>query len=445
MQRRLNRLLFVLVGLTLLLLAWNQFGMESSMVVDASSPYRVDAVDDRGEGGASVARLRREANANVLDCEIRQGYAWPYCEITFTLSKEPAGVDLSRYDRVRLWLRAEGPEPQQQLRFFLRQFNAAYSKAGDPNSMKVQEIVYDPSHSPAPLEVRLSQFAVASWWATEHLLPVQLAGPEFDNVVAIDVSTGGNVVPGTHRIVVERIEFGGKLISTANFRLGVIAAWMALALGYLVQQTLQARRALRATRRSLSSLKRINEALQVQSASFAKLAQHDPLTGLLNRKGLGDELLRLGEARDDQVFPMSVALLDVDHFKQVNDQHGHAVGDQVLQLAANLIKDGIQRRDLVARWGGEEFVLLFPATPAAEAMLIAERLRMAMAAQEWPRGLRMTASFGVAEWSAGGELADAIDRADEAMYRAKQLGRNRVEREAPGPARATPAEAETTP
>jgi len=427
MRRRLNRLLIGLVALTLLALAWNQWGMVSVLAIDASSPFQMDAVDDRSSGGASVARLQRKGRALVLDCDLRAGYAWPYCEISITLSRPPQGLDFSRYDTVRLWLSAQGPEPKQQLRLFLRQFNPAYSKPDDPATLKPQEIVYDPAQAPVPLEVKLSRFAVASWWASEQALPVQHAGLEFDNVMAVDISTGGQVVPGPHRIVVERIEFRGKLVGTAAFRGGVIAAWLLLVIGYLLLQTLHARRALSLNHRSLVSLKRANAVLRERSKSFEKLARHDAVTGLLNRNGLGDELLALAETRDEHLFPMSLVFLDLDHFKLVNDQHGHAVGDQVLQALANLVKDGIQRSDLFARWGGEEFVLLFPATNLIEGILIAERLRAAVAAFDWPDGLRVTASFGVAEWGAGGDLSDAIARADRAMYRAKRLGRNRVE------------------
>jgi diguanylate cyclase (GGDEF)-like protein len=430
MQRRLNWLLGGLVALTLLVLAWNEFGMVSVLTIDAAAPYQASALDDRSSGGTSVGTLRREGRAWVLDCDIRAGYAWPYCEISFTFGTPPTGLDLSRYDTVRLWVTAQGPGPREQVRFFLRQFNPAYSKPGDPATLKPQELVYDPAQSPQPLELKLRQLAVASWWTSERALPPQHAGTEFDNVVALDVSTGGQVQPGHHRIVLERIEFRGKLIGTAAFRLGVIGAWLVLVLGYLAWQTLQARRALSEHHRSIASLKRANAALRERSKSFEKLARQDPLTGLLNRNGLGDELLALAEARDEQLFPMSLVFLDVDHFKQVNDQQGHAVGDQVLQQVANLVKDSIQRSDLFARWGGEEFVLLFPSTNIVEGMLIAERLRAEVAAAAWPRGLRLTASFGVAEWTAGGELSEAIARADRAMYRAKRHGRNRVEADA---------------
>lgn len=425
--QHLNRLLVGLVALTVGALAWNQFGMQKVLVVDGSSPYLVSAIDDRSSQGRSISSLRREGRSLVLDCEIAKGYEWPYCELGITLRHPPAGLDFTGYDKVRVWARSEGPEAQHQLRLYLREFNPAYSKVGDELSLKVHELIYDPTRSPMPLEIGMNHFAVASWWKSGRAIPVEHSAPEFDNISALELTTGGNVVPGPHRVILDRVEFSGKWIPTATFRLGVIGAWLALVIGYLALETWRTRRALGATHRSLSSLRRINAALRVQSRSDARLARHDALTGVLNRKGLGDELLRLAQDRDDTLFPLSVVFVDLDHFKSVNDRHGHAVGDQVLQAAVNLVRDLIQRRDLFARWGGEEFVLLFPATALQEAALVAERLRHAIAIAHWPGGLRMTASFGVAEWTPGEELAEALERADQAMYQAKRSGRDRVE------------------
>ena len=102
-------------------------------------------------------------------------------------------------------------------------------------------------------------------------------------------------------------------------------------------------------------------------------ARRDPLTGILNRQGLGDELTRAAKQGDDKFFPLSVVFMDIDHFKRINDEHGHGVGDQVIKDIANVVKGDIQRSDLFARWGGEEFLLICPGTQPHEAQAIAER------------------------------------------------------------------------
>ena len=433
-NRTLHRMLLGLIGLTVLALLWNRYGMDAVLEINAHSPYELRPIDDRREStGRSVAAVRRENGRLVLDCTIKAGYEWPYCELAIDLKQPPAGVDLTRYETVRLWVRSEGPEPQQQVRFFIRNFNPAFSKVGDDLSMKVQEIIYNPDPAGAPIEVKLSQFTVASWWTSERTVPVRFAGTEFDNVPLLELSTGGNVVPGRHRISVERIEFRGKIIPAAMFRLLIIGTWVLSVISYLAIDRWATRRRLIRSERHQSSLKRINESLRLQTHTFAKLARQDLLTGLLNRKGLGDELVRVARDGDAQLFPLSLVFIDIDHFKKINDEHGHSVGDQVIRDLASVIRTHIQRDDLIARWGGEEFLLICRLTRSHEAALIAERLRHVIATREWPSGIRVTSSFGVAESVMGEDLSESIKRADEAMYRAKQKGRDRVEVQLAGP------------
>jgi len=162
-----------------------------------------------------------------------------------------------------------------------------------------------------------------------------------------------------------------------------------------------------------------------------KLATTDGLTGLLNRRTLGSQLM--ARVREAQRYrrPLSVLLLDVDHFKKVNDTHGHPAGDAVLRGVAAVARAQARETDLVARYGGEELVVVLPQTDAAGARAIAERLRAAVestahATDQGP--LRVTVSVGVATWPGGGQTGDELlTAADRALYRAKQTGRNRVE------------------
>jgi diguanylate cyclase (GGDEF)-like protein len=149
-------------------------------------------------------------------------------------------------------------------------------------------------------------------------------------------------------------------------------------------------------------------------------ARTDPLTGLLNREGLAHELRELDR-------PYAVGVIDLDHFKQVNDEHGHDVGDLVLADLANLLSRG-RSDDLVARWGGEEIVLVMPATTVDGA--VARLTRLLEEARSFVRVADVgpiTFSAGVTASHPGEPFADAVRRGDEAMYRAKRAGRARVE------------------
>jgi diguanylate cyclase (GGDEF)-like protein len=157
---------------------------------------------------------------------------------------------------------------------------------------------------------------------------------------------------------------------------------------------------------------------------LTRQAQTDALTGVVNRRGLMQQL-ELLHARSQQAGHAYVILMvDVDHFKAINDRHGHAEGDEVLKRVAQGLRDGLRTGDVVARWGGEEFCVVLPRTDLAEARTLAERLKVQIAAPATPR---VTVSIGVAESVAQAQRPeDVIRRADEALYRAKEAGRNCV-------------------
>ncbi|MGZ6143137.1 MAG: diguanylate cyclase, partial [Myxococcales bacterium] len=160
-----------------------------------------------------------------------------------------------------------------------------------------------------------------------------------------------------------------------------------------------------------------------------RLATTDGLTGLLNRRTFNSELEKRVREAQRYKKPLSLLLLDIDHFKKVNDTYGHPAGDAVLQGVARLAAKQARETDMVARYGGEEMALILPETDAAGALAIAERIRAAVAAarhQTESGLLQVTLSIGVATWPATDPDA-LLEHADKALYRAKQAGRNRVE------------------
>jgi len=162
-----------------------------------------------------------------------------------------------------------------------------------------------------------------------------------------------------------------------------------------------------------------------------RLATTDPLTGLANRRALLAALhVEIAQARRHG-HPLSVCLLDVDHFKSINDGHGHAAGDQVLAAIGALLRRQLRTPDVAARWGGEEFIILLRHTDAEGGMGAAERIRSAVQALQIDAAdqkILVTVSIGVAEFVVDESAEAFIECADQAMYRAKLGGRNRVER-----------------
>jgi two-component system cell cycle response regulator len=173
------------------------------------------------------------------------------------------------------------------------------------------------------------------------------------------------------------------------------------------------------------------ETTKSENARLDVLAHTDPLTQVLNRRALTNRLgIELERARRYETV-MTMLMIDIDHFKVVNDTHGHLVGDDVLREVAAFLQATVRSVDLVARYGGEEFVVVLPETATAGAMIFAERIRQQIAhypfvPSEGP--LSITASVGVALYPADGidTVEELFARADDALYRAKAQGRNRV-------------------
>lgn len=208
------------------------------------------------------------------------------------------------------------------------------------------------------------------------------------------------------------------------------------AFGSLVGAMLQETRSMQEINQSLE------ERLAETTAEVTQLREHfeqarrealsDSLTGLANRKNFEQTLTLFSKAAQENHEPLSLMLLDIDHFKLFNDSHGHQTGDTVLQLVARTLSDNVKGQDLAARYGGEEFALLLPRTRADQAVKLGDNIRALIATRKLVKRNsgeelgRITISAGVAEYRSGEALSSFVQRADAALYGAKHDGRNRV-------------------
>src|SRR5690606_5371007 len=173
---------------------------------------------------------------------------------------------------------------------------------------------------------------------------------------------------------------------------------------------------------------RLIAALRERSRALERETQEDPLTGIANRRHFAQRL-------DDEVRvaasvgqPLTLAVADLDHFKVINDRLGHAVGDEVLQQCAKLMRTLCRSTDLVARIGGEEFALILPGMSRDAALVFCEAVRRTVEAHDWTRinpDLRVTLSIGLYQWDGAGATAELLREADGRLYSAKRAGRNR--------------------
>ncbi len=203
-----------------------------------------------------------------------------------------------------------------------------------------------------------------------------------------------------------------------------------VALGLIGIEIDHGRRDLAAAQQALKEAQQVNA--QLRSAIFAleELASTDRLTNAWNRRRFEETIEGETHRSSRYGHPLSMLMIDVDHFKRINDQHGHREGDRVLVQVSTLVRSIMRKSDSLTRWGGEEFIVLMPNTGLGRAQATAKRICDTIAAAELDGIGRTTVSIGVAEYLPAETTDEWLERADQAMYRAKQAGRNRVEMDA---------------
>ena len=193
--------------------------------------------------------------------------------------------------------------------------------------------------------------------------------------------------------------------------------------------TLRSREETLQTQREVQAAEDRIRVLQSELARVSAKVREDQLTGALNRRGLEEEFERASAACQRRSEPFSIALLDIDNFKSLNDNHGHQAGDSALVHLARVIKSTVRPTDVVCRYGGEEFVILMPGTGLQDSIAAISRLQRELTKRFFlhdNQRLLMTFSAGVAERKSDETREETIRRADTAMYTAKRTGKNRV-------------------
>jgi len=210
----------------------------------------------------------------------------------------------------------------------------------------------------------------------------------------------------------------------------VAQAFQAGAVGYLPKGSLSQAKLKNIIDVALDKWTRLQQAM-ADKEKLERLATFDSLTGLYNRRAILGKLRELINLANRYKEDFSLIMLDIDHFKKVNDRYGHLTGDDVLEKVAALIRGNIRNTDVAGRYGGEEFIIILPQTTLSSAWVVAERLRSIIEQAEMkdPAGnvFAITVSQGLAGWERGEDAHSLISRSDEALYKAKEKGRNHVQ------------------
>lgn len=358
-------------------------------------------------------------------CQIEQSHVEAFCGFNLILDGEDSpGLDFSQYDRLNVDLRYSGAS--KALRYYLRNREPGVSDPEDPETHKFNLTRISVAFLSGGLSIKLDEFYVAEWWLSAHNVPRSRSGPSFDHVTSFGVDLSYPAPEGEHTLQLLSAELVGDWVSRDRWYAGIIISWVIVLSLFGVYQLYDLRKRVLRERRRAEKVALRNRELRQQSQQFRELSEHDQLTGLLNRHGITREIEKLFA---DAERAIALLVIDIDHFKPVNDNYGHDVGDRILQQMGEVLSHSVRQSDCLARWGGEEFVLLLPGSDAEVAQVVAEKLRQRVADTPFEAlpDYAVTVSIGVGQRREGEGYHTLFRRVDTALYRAKDGGRNRVE------------------
>jgi diguanylate cyclase (GGDEF)-like protein len=424
-QKKSNQSAFLLIGilLTLFAVVAHRFLPDRRLTLDSTRTGATFFLMQSGDGTPAQVQWVDQARLH-FNCAFAKDAPGQSCSFTYLLYSANAdhGIDLSRYQAMNLAIRYAGNA--RYVRVAIRNFDPRFSHLEDGNSSKYNSINLHPKDLAEPLPISLKEFTVPEWWVGQYDLPRKFSQPDLSNATAFSIDLIGDLAGTHHDIQIDKIEFTGDWISAEYWYLGILCVWMILASTYGMSQWLLLRRKDREQRKKIHDLVDSNAQLQDEKEKYQKLSTLDALTKVLNRHGI-EQFVESVRARN---LPASVIVIDLDHFKRINDQRGHYVGDRVLQTVGEILRTHTRNTDGLGRWGGEEFVLVCPGASLAKASDLAEKLRRRIMDTTFTPDdpLSLTASFGVAASHADQSFEAAFQQADQALYLAKSRGRNCV-------------------
>jgi diguanylate cyclase (GGDEF)-like protein len=350
------------------------------------------------------------------------------CGISVSINSNPVGgIDLSRYSHVKIKIRYQGSA--NNIQFSMRNYNSAYAVQHDPNSAKFMGVSIWTKELTPEMLLDIRQFTVGHWWLVQYHPPHKLAMPELHNVVSfnVDFPSVEEIFVGQHDIWLDEITFVGDYVTAEHWYLTILGVWLAGIFAWIIFRYALLYKHSKQDALALDKLNKSNHELQLETDNLRKISTVDGLTKAFNRFGIHQIISNLsGIANNGNDARYALIMMDIDHFKKINDTRGHDAGDRVLQTLAEIISFHYRAKDFLGRWGGEEFLIILPGTSKEYAMEFAEKIRLIISETpfEPENPLKVTASFGVAERNSNEDFSMTFKRVDTALYVAKANGRN---------------------
>ena len=366
--------------------------------------------------GTSVASWIDRSNS-IYECQIGYGLQYPYCGIVIKYKNpnskgydwldyfefgDALSFDLSGYDGLVISLEYSGQS--NSLNFYLRNAKDLPENPSDYDRIPYIHVDFDPENGAF---IDFSRMQVAKWWIDRFNPPQDLRQPQLEHVFEIGIDLPALPAEGIHRFKLNKIT-AIKSYFPRKQLFSVIVGLIGINLLILIVQGL---------------LRYFSYRYREENQTLRTTMVLDPLTKCLNRLGLDTAI--------DRTFPLSdssvvyVMVLDLDHFKKVNDTLGHAVGDDVLREVSLALSKELRSDDVFGRWGGEEFIIISKINRNHLENMIGRLMRslQSVTIKGAPENYRVTMSVGVTEAKVGEAFDDVFKRADEAMYQVKQSGR----------------------
>lgn len=375
------------------------------------------------DSGSGTASSWVDLSRKRFSCLFLQSTGIRFCGLDLQLGDGfTQGWDFSDYKRLQLDLEYHGSA--EEFRVFYRSYQSGLP---GPVDAKYHFLRIPLRNGMYRYDIPLDNFDVAEWWLSSHRLQnaKEFHQPLRDNVVHVGFDIQTPLPVGMHHFSVVRLAMVAPRLGKTEagwWALGSAAYFLVIGIIY---NYLRLRTRIRQHNDEMFGLLKKLDEVGSESSHFKRLSMYDPLTGLLNRRAAQD--LVDGFARQHSLDGTALVMMDIDHFKAVNDTHGHEFGDEVLKRVSEVIKRVVREGDAAVRWGGEEVVIICPKTSHDGAYRVAEKLRSEIKALRFSiEDVVVTSSFGVANIRQNESFTQALGRADEALYEAKRSGRDRV-------------------
>jgi len=367
-----------------------------------------------------------DKEAGHWQCNINNKRLHNQCGVYLNWSKSPysQGRDLANFSHVKLNLHYQGSA--KNIRVYLRNFDEKFAIVSDKNSaqylfteFKTSQLI---NHK---ISIPVAEITVADWWLSQYQHPRDYAQPKFNNINTFGIEVFGENLNGEHHMVIKTIEFTGPFINEKRYYLTILITWLFCVFFHLMSQLFITRKFAISLSEKEQLLVRTNKILTREKEKYHQLSMLDALTQIPNRHGFEEFILKTIPITASDA---ALIILDVDHFKKINDSYGHDVGDLALKKLASLLKENIRGDDYFARWGGEEFIICCLNTSLDDSYRLAEKLRLIaqQAAFSQKFQLAMTVSLGVAIRDPHESIKHWFNRTDQALYLAKNEGRNKT-------------------